>query len=445
MADNPPISTSIPETVTVDTGADPQSIESLKADFADFWKEQDQKEGETPAAEVAPAAPGEGTAQETRPAKPEPKPVPVEAKPPISEPKPQISEPKPREKELTDDDIDRIEMTPHARPEVVEDFKKVKDLWKSDRARMRAEIERAVKLEQDLALARQNAWTPEQKADYEHAAQVRRRFDYVSDPEFISKFQAPIAEQYREILQDAIGMLSDPVEAQAWAQSMLDKWSPDQLTREWWNQSVLAKVPDELRRSELKDSITQLLKLQRERDAEISRRTGDKSAFDNWITEKSQHTAQRVQEEIMAETHEQEKRIAEYLPRNIDEAKTTEERKAIEAHNERFNTLNTYFNNTMQDLSHHGPRAWVRASLEATRALILEQNYNALESDYKSVIAERDRYKAELDKIAGARRKLSQTTGTPPTSTLKKDGQTLSVKDLDVRKSFEAYDWGDSK
>jgi len=336
-------------------------------------------------------------------------------------------------------------MTPHARPEVVEDFKKVKDLWKSDRARMRAEVERATKLETELAQARQNAWTPEQKADYEHAAQVRRRFDFVSDPEFIQKFHVPIGDRYKEILQDAVGMLPDRAAAEAWAKHMLENWSPDQLNRNWWTESVLDKIPNELQRSELRDSVTQLLKLQKERDGEINRRTADRSAFDNWITEKTQTTASRIQQEIMTEIGEQEKRIADYLPRNAEEAKTAEERQAIEAHNERFTKLNDYFKGMMQDLSQHGPRAWVRASVEATRSLILEQNYSALEKDYNSVKSERDRYKAELDKIVGVRKRMSSTAGTPPASSLpKKDGQGLSIKDLDVRKSFERFDWGEN-
>jgi hypothetical protein len=63
----------------------------------------------------------------------------------------------------------------------------------------------------------------------------------------------------------------------------------------------------------------------------------------------------------------------------------------------------------------------------------------------KSTKAERDQYKTELDKIAGARRKISHTTGTPPAPSdkSKRSDNGLSIKDLDVRKSFENYDWGD--
>jgi uncharacterized coiled-coil DUF342 family protein len=145
----------------------------------------------------------------------------------------------------------------------------------------------------------------------------------------------------------------------------------------------------------------------------------------------------------MAEIGEQEKRIAQILPRNIEDARTTEERKAIEAHNERFNRLNNQFQGYMKDISANGPRAWVRASVEATRALILEEEYNQLASELKSTKTERDQLKSELDKIVGARRKISQTTGTPPATTAAKNGG-LSIKNLDVRQAFDKYDWGDS-
>jgi hypothetical protein len=247
-------------------------------------------------------------------------------------------------------------------------------------------------------------------------------------------------------MDEAVAALPDKQAAQAWADHIKQNYQPDQLPRDWWLNSVIAKVPNELDRQSLLTSVSDLIKMQKERDSEITRRTGDKSAFDNWIQERTNFTAQRVQEEIMNEIGEQEKRIQEVLPLDVEKAKTAEERTAIEAHNERFTKLNKFFVDTMQDLSKHGPRAWVRASVEATRAMLLETQYKEMESELKSVKAERDQFKTELDKIAGVRRKISHTTGTPPASSDKSkrsDNGGLSIKDLDVRKSFDNYDWGD--
>jgi hypothetical protein len=79
--------------------------------------------------------------------------------------------------------------------------------------------------------------------------------------------------------------------------------------------------------------------------------------------------------------------------------------------------------------------------VEATRSLLLDEEYKNLASELKSVKTERDQLKKELDKITGARRKLSQTSGTPPASP-NKNGN-LSVKDLDIRKAFDKFDWND--
>jgi hypothetical protein len=246
-------------------------------------------------------------------------------------------------------------------------------------------------------------------------------------------------------MDEAVQALPDKQAAQAWADHIKQNYQPDQLPREWWLNSVIAKVPNELDRQSLLTSVSDLIKMQRERDGEITRRTGDKSAFDNWIQEKTNFTAQRVQEEIMSEIGEQEKRIQEVLPLDLEKAKTAEERSAMEAHNERFQKLNSFFVETMKDLSSKGPRAWVRASVEATRAMLLEGEYKKLEEELKSTKAERDQFKTELDKIAGVRRKISHTTGTPPAPSgdKKRTDNGLSIKDLDVRKSFDRYDWGD--
>src|ERR1700757_2438436 len=151
MPDTEPISTTVPESVTVDTGADKESLGNLNEQYADFWKGEDEK---TEAAPAAPEAPGEGAAQETAKA-------PAETKPALAETKAPVPETKPPSKEITDEEIDKMETPPHWRPEVIERIKNLKDLWKGDRARARAEAERAAKLQADLEEARKNSWTPE--------------------------------------------------------------------------------------------------------------------------------------------------------------------------------------------------------------------------------------------------------------------------------------------
>jgi hypothetical protein len=444
MPDNPPISTEVPETVTTDTGADKETVATLNDSFLDFWKEQDTKS-------EAPPAPGQdqsGAAQETKTriaGTEEPKPEPIPVKPETVPVKPE-AERKTKPKEFTDEEIDKLELR-NARPELIEHVKQLKESWKADRARAKLEADRVRQLAAELEQARANSWTPEQKADYEHASQIRRRFDFVSDPEFIQKFHAPIQQQYEALLEEAVEALPDKNAARAWADYIKANYPPERLNRAWWLNDVTAKVPNEIERQSLLNGVGKLLNLQKERDTEVMRRTADKSSFDSWINEKVQTTSKRVQEEIMDEIGIQERRIQEVLPRNVDQAKTQEERRAIERHNERFERLNKYFKDTVQDLSLHGPRAWVRASVEATRSLILAEQLEAANEELESAQTERDRYKAELDKITGARRKLAASSATSPAAAAaaaKTKGEGLSLKDLDVRKSFDRFDWGDT-
>ena len=434
--DNAPISTEVPETVTVDTGADAKSIGDLNKEFSDFWAQEDTKAEEA----SAPAAPDTGAGQETKETKQAPAPR-GEGKP--ESVKLKTAEPQAQPKEFSDKEIDDLQLPTHAHPNLQADFKKVKEYWKSDRARMKALEAQTGQLQNELIQARQNAWTPEQKADYEHAATVRRRFEFVSDPEFQARFHAPIRSRFETVLSEAVDALPDRAAAQAWASHIRDNYQPDQLTKQWWLNSVISKVPNELERQALLGSVTELLKLQKERDGEIQRRTQDRSAYDNWMQEKTTTNAERIKSEIMSEIGEQEKLLGDVLPRDVEQAKTSEERLAIETHNERFQRLNKHFVETMQDISKSGPRGWVRASVAATRAIYMEEQYRNLEKEFDSVKTERDQLRQELDRIAGARRKISQTTGTPPASSTKsKDG--LSINDLDVRKSFDRYNWGET-
>jgi hypothetical protein len=427
MPDDEPLSSTVTETVTTDTGADKETAESLNAQFEDFWKAEDEK------SEGAPEAPGDGAAQETK-----------EEKAPRREREPKTEIVKPEE--VSDEDIDKLELPSdleEKQPQISKQFRDIKALWHADRAKAKAMRQEVDKLSAELTETRKNSWTPEARADYEHAAAIRRKFDFASDPEFQAKFHAPVQNTFHSILNEAVDALPDRGAAQAWAKYIAENYTPDQLDRNWWQNSVIAKIPNEMDRASVLQSVTNLLKMQRERDSEIQRRTQDKSSFDNWVQEKTESTAKRVHEEVMQEIGVQEKRIQEVLPRDVEKAKTKEEREAIEKHNERFTKLNTYFQDTMKDLSSNGPRAWVRASVEATRAQLLEGEYKNMEKELKATKTERDQLKSELDKITGARKRISHTTGTPPATSSKDKNGGLSIKDLDVRKSFEKFDWGD--
>jgi hypothetical protein len=430
MPDDEPVSTTVSETVTTDTGADKQTADSLEADFKDFWKEEDSK------SDGAPAAPGDGASQETRETK--------EPRRETKEAEAETPEPKPETKEYSDEDIERLALTNKAGPDAIEDFKQLKNIIKSERSRAKAEAERASKLEKDLSEARQNSWTPEAKADYEHAAAVRRKFDFANDPEFQARFHAPIQQTYHGILNEAIGMLPDRNAATAWARYIAENYVPEQLDKNWWNHSVLEKIPDEMDRDLLRTKVNRLREMQQERDSEVERRTNDKSAFENWNKEKNERTEQWTRKEVMDEIGIQEQKVKEILKKDPSTAKTKEEREAIDKHNERFEKLNGHFQETMKDLTFNGPRAWVRAAVQATRAEYMEGEYKNLEKELKSTKDERDQLKKELDKIGGARRRISHTTGTPPTPSGKeKSNNGLSIKNLDVRDSFKNFDWGD--
>lgn len=429
MADDPPLSTTVTETVTTDLGVDKESKATLDKAFGDFWSEQDS------AAPAAPAAPAETTKEAAPPT--ETKPAPVEPPPTTTT----TETPPPTKPEPVD--IDKLELTGQytPRPEHAEQFKNIKELWKADQRRADEAAKRAQTLEAELTEARKNSWTPETRADYEHAAEIRRRFDFMSDPEFQQKFHSPVRSQFEKILDEAVQVLPDRQAALNWAQHIKANYGPDAVNREWWLNSVVAKVPNELDRTTLLNSVSKLLDLQKDRDSEITRRTNDKSAYDNWVQERANGVQTQIHRELMDEIGKQEQRIKEVLPVDVKQAKTTEERVAMEAHNERFNKLNTFFMSQVQDISKNGPRAWVRVAVEATRSMIMNEQIVNLEKELKDTKSERDRYKTELEKITGARRKLTQTTGIQPSAVEpKKNGQGLSLKDLgDPRKAMQSF------
>jgi hypothetical protein len=421
MPDNPPISTTVPETVSVDLGVNKEQLGSLDSDFKDFWDEQDSKSDliKEPKKEEPPPAPAQETTKsivEDRPAK---------------EP-PEI-------------DIEKLELEPgEFKPsqEHVAQFKKIKDFWIADKKRAEELRKEVDKLSAELTDAKNNAWTPETKADYEHASQIRRQFDYITDPEFQKKYQEPVRNQFDKILNQAIDFLADRNAAIRWVNEDIKakNYGPDSLNRDWWFNSVVAHVPNPENRRTLGNSVDKLLDLQKERDAEIYRNTNDKSSYDNFISQRDALTNERTQQEIMAEIEVQKPRFADFLPVDVSKSKTSDERAAMEAHNERFNKLNSAFMDQIKDLAQNGPRAWVRAAATKSQTMIMNDQIINLEKEVKELKSERDKYKTELEKITGARRRLAQSSGSQPSAEVKKNGQALSLKDLaDPRKSMEDF------
>src|SRR5215469_3140403 len=131
MADDAvPISTTVPETVTIQTGADKETLGDLNKQFADFWGEEDSKAGTPPnEAPAAPALDGAGAAQETKPEKkPEPPPKP---EPPKQTAPPPVQQPPSQDKRYTDEEVEKLGLPQRAGqpPEMQADFKQLKGLW----------------------------------------------------------------------------------------------------------------------------------------------------------------------------------------------------------------------------------------------------------------------------------------------------------------------------
>jgi hypothetical protein len=428
------------ETVTVDTGADPESIRRLNDSFADFWKETDDKDKE-----AAPPAPEPAPAKET--AKALEKPVGIEvqldSKPEV-ETSPAKTAPEPS-KEIPEADIEKMELPSDATHESRQHFKRIKELWISDKKRLAEEQHRAKELEIQLSQARENLLTPELKADYEHAVQIRRKFDVSSDPEFVNRYDRPIEKQFHAILEEAVQALPDRQEAIKWAEDIKNRYGPDKpaherLTRDWWLNSVVNRVSNDLERDSLLSSVKDLLRLQRDRGQELARLSENQEAYHNFKQENDKQAQIQLEGQIKAEIAAQEARIKEVLPVDVSQAKTTEERKAMEEHNQRFKDINERFMSSMTDLTRNGPRAWVRASIELTRTHMMEEKISSLQKDLNDTRSERDQLKKDLEKISSARRKISNTYGTHSSADTKKNGQGMSIKELsDPRKSMAAY------
>jgi hypothetical protein len=117
-------------------------------------------------------------------------------------------------------------------------------------------------LRQRLAQAEQNRTLPE---DYEELRKFRQIFDVKNDPEFKSKFEAPISSAedtiYRIMKQNGA---SDNV-----IESIKAAGGPDKIDQNWWQHNAISKLPF-IDAEKLKKNLIDVVDLKQKQEEEIA-------------------------------------------------------------------------------------------------------------------------------------------------------------------------------
>ena len=256
-------------------------------------------------------------------------------------------------------------------------------------------------LRQRLSEAEQRKEIPQ---DYEELKKFRAIFDIKNDPEFKSKYEAPIQSAKESIY----GILRKHGAGDEVINSIEEAGGPDKVADSFWKQSAFQKLP--LTDSErLKRGLVDVSELKEKQDAEISHAA--EHAEEILVQRETQNKEWYGKEVEQIDTYMEEitkdlpwARFVEPLPNA-----TPEQLKQVEDHNKRVGDLATKFNSALWPTTAQ-ERANVAAS--AVFSHVLTEQLRTEQAQKNALMDQVKQLTSENNKLKGSSKLPKQTVTT---------------------------------
>ena len=256
-------------------------------------------------------------------------------------------------------------------------------------------------LRQRLSEAEQRKEIPQ---DYEELKKFRAIFDIKNDPEFKSKYEAPIQSAKESIY----GILRKHGAGDEVINSIEEAGGPDKVADSFWKQSAFQKLP--LTDSErLKRGLVDVSELKEKQDAEISHAA--EHAEEILVQRETQNKEWYGKEVEQIDTYMEEitkdlpwARFVEPLPNA-----TPEQIKQVEDHNKRVGDLATKFNSALWPTTAQ-ERANVAAS--AVFSHVLTEQLRTEQAQKNALMDQVKQLTSENNKLKGSSKLPKQTVTT---------------------------------
>jgi len=256
-------------------------------------------------------------------------------------------------------------------------------------------------LRQRLSEAEQRKEIPQ---DYEELKKFRAIFDIKNDPEFKSKYEAPIQSAKESIY----GILRKHGAGDEVINSIEEAGGPDKVADSFWKQSAFQKLP--LTDSErLKRGLVDVSELKEKQDAEISHAA--EHAEEILVQRETQNKEWYGKEVEQIDTYMEE--ITKDLPwaRFVEPLQnaTPEQLKQVEEHNKRVGDLATKFNSALWPTTAQ-ERANVAAS--AVFSHVLTEQLRTEQAQKNALMDQVKQLTSENNKLKGSSKLPKQTVTT---------------------------------
>lgn len=311
---------------------------------------------------------------------------PVDGEKPAQEPKNGLQE------------LDKLELGPHARPETRDQFAKVKEISRAAVQKAEKELET---LRQQLAEASKKAETagtlpPEAKTELEELRKFRRMYDIERDPQFREQFDARVAKNSESILAKLaeIGVAEEKLAKIKELGVQNVKWDP-----------ILDKLPAIPRRF-IEGYLIDNEKALHERSQAVE---AAKTEAEKWEAEQKTKP-QKQREQFWGEAVEHLKTVVAQIPwatiKEVPVGATPEQKAEIEAHNKFIAESADELNRLIVDES-------PSAKADMALAVPMAKYFKGQLDRANARIAALEKIEAEYNKVRSARTLSKQRTAAP--------------------------------
>ena len=348
--------------------------------------------------------------------KPEPK---AKAAPPVVKPekeakpetKPEVAKETSEEpegeglpaEEEPDPEIDGIRAKPNAHPHVKEGIQKLKEVATARRKEIQALKVAQQKLSTELETIRTKGIPAEIQKELTTLRGISQRFDMLNDEGFKTKYETPISQRGERLLEFMVSIASDKETMKNWAEQTR-KFGFTNIGSEYWDKEIIPNIHSPINQARAAALAAQLTESVDERNRVVNEFVANPDKIAEYRQQQQLEHWTNFQREAQEEADRLVANIGDWAQvKDLEKAKSPEERQTFEAHNSRTNGYKTLFEKTMGDLIGNSPKKMVRVAAQAVYGIEIDRQLKETVKKLNDMTAQYNALRTQHEKVTRVR------------------------------------------
>jgi hypothetical protein len=337
-------------------------------------------------------------------------------------------EEEPEKEEEDDPEVDAVIAKPNAHPNVKEGIQRLKTIARARRSEIKSLTSKAQQLSAELDALKKTGLSPETQKELDRLRATSQRFDLLNDPQFKTKYEDPVEAAGDRVLKFCVDLSEGNAEIKRWAEET-KKFGFKNLSSDYWDKEIIPKIASITNQQRVAQLAADLHAKIDDRNRMVTEFTATPDKIQEYRNQQALEYYTNYQQEAQDECNKLVSQIGDWAQlKDVNKAKTDEERALYDEHNHRVENYKTLFEKTMGDVMHGGARKQVRIVAQAVFGIERDREFKELKADYEALEAEHDALRNQYNRVSRSRSVPGRTGGSvdvkPATGLSTKDART---------------------